>query len=42
LLKSLGANSLGEPFYHDASDGTLPEEIAVDWFKDNIMQLIKS
>jgi MioC protein len=42
LLKSLGANSLGDPFYHDASDGTLPEEVAVDWFKDNIMQIIKS
>ena len=42
LLNSLGANSLAEPFYHDASDGTLPEEVAVDWFKDNIMPIIKS
>ncbi len=41
LLFSLSAKRIGKPFYHDASDGTLPEEVAVIWFKDNIFNLIK-
>jgi MioC protein len=33
LLTELGATLLGQPFYHDASSGTLPEEEAVGWLK---------
>ena len=31
LLTSLGAKRLGEILLHDASAGTIPEEVAVDW-----------
>jgi MioC protein len=31
LLQSLGAQRIGEPMLHDASAGTLPEEVAVQW-----------
>jgi MioC protein len=31
LLQELGARRIGEPMLHDASAGTLPEEIAVEW-----------
>ncbi len=31
LLADLGARRIGEPLLHDASAGTLPEEVAVDW-----------
>ncbi|HXP76159.1 MAG TPA: flavodoxin domain-containing protein [Stellaceae bacterium] len=31
LLTSLGAKRLGEILLHDASAGTVPEEIAVEW-----------
>jgi MioC protein len=31
LLTALGAQRLGEVFLHDASAGTIPEEVAVDW-----------
>jgi MioC protein len=31
LLSRLGATRIGEPLYHDASAGTMPEEVAVDW-----------
>lgn len=31
LLTDLGAEMLGEPLFHDASSGTLPEDVAVDW-----------
>jgi len=31
LLTELGATLVGEPFFHDASSGTLPEEEAVAW-----------
>jgi MioC protein len=31
LLTELGARRLGEVFRHDASAGTMPEELAVDW-----------
>jgi MioC protein len=31
LLSELGARRVGEPLLHDASAGTLPEEIAAEW-----------
>jgi MioC protein len=31
LLSSLGARRLGEVLLHDASAGTVPEEVAVEW-----------
>lgn len=31
LLQSLGARRIGEPMLHDASAGTIPEEVAVAW-----------
>jgi MioC protein len=31
LLAELGATRVGEPLLHDASAGTLPEEIAAEW-----------
>ena len=31
LLAELGARRIGERVQHDASSGTLPEEMAVDW-----------
>lgn len=31
LLTELGARRIGEPMFHDASSGTLPEEEAADW-----------
>jgi len=31
LLAELGARRVGEPFLHDASAGTVPEELAVEW-----------
>ena len=33
LLTSLGARRLGEVMLHDASAGTVPEEVAVDWVR---------
>ena len=40
LLDSLYATKIGNPFYHDASDGSLPEEVAVEWFINNIKEEI--
>jgi len=40
LLYSLKAKKIAEPFYHDASDGSLPEEVAVKWFQENILKFI--
>ncbi|HEX9490698.1 MAG TPA: flavodoxin domain-containing protein [Stellaceae bacterium] len=31
LLQALGARRIGEPMLHDASAGTIPEEVAVEW-----------
>ncbi len=31
LLSGLGAERIGERYMHDASSGTLPEEVALDW-----------
>jgi sulfite reductase alpha subunit-like flavoprotein len=34
LLQELGARRLGDPLLHDASAGTIPEELAVEWARD--------
>ena len=34
VLTELGAERIGERFMHDASAGTLPEELALDWVQD--------
>ena len=31
LFAELGAQRIGEPFLHDASAGTLPEEVCLEW-----------
>ena len=31
ILQALGAERIGERYQHDASSGTLPEEIALEW-----------
>ena len=31
VLRALGAERIGERYTHDASSGTLPEEIALEW-----------
>jgi MioC protein len=31
LMSSLGAERIGERYTHDASSGTLPEEVALEW-----------
>jgi len=31
ILAELGAKRIGEPMLHDASAGTLPEEVAAEW-----------
>lgn len=33
LLAELGARRIGEPLIHDASSGTLPEEVALEWIR---------
>ncbi len=33
LLSELGAKRLGEPMLHDASAGTMPEEVALEWLQ---------
>jgi MioC protein len=33
LLTDLGATQVGEALLHDASAGTLPEDVAADWFE---------
>ena len=38
LLRGLGAARVGEPLLHDASAGTIPEEVAVDWVRDWIAE----
>lgn len=39
LLTELGATRIGERVQHDASSGTLPEEVAEDWAAEWIAQL---
>ena len=38
LFFDLQAKRIGDPFYHDASDSSLPEEAAVNWFKEKILK----
>ena len=40
LFSELNAYRIGEPYYHDASEGSLPEEDAVNWFRDKIFKFI--
>ena len=40
LLTDLKAEKIGNPYYHDASDGSLPEEEGVNWFKENIISIL--
>ena len=40
LLIELKAEKIGNPYYHDASDGSLPEEEGVNWFKENIINIL--
>jgi MioC protein len=39
LLRGLGGQRIGEVMIHDASAGTIPEEVAVDWAADWIAQV---
>jgi MioC protein len=39
LLRGLGAQRIGEMMIHDASAGTIPEEIAVEWAVEWIAQI---
>jgi MioC protein len=39
LLRGLGAQRIGEMMIHDASAGTIPEEIAVEWAVEWIAQV---
>jgi MioC protein len=34
LLLALGAERVGDPLFHDASSGSLPEEVAADWSEE--------
>jgi len=34
LLAELGAERIGEAFQHDASSGTVPEEVGVEWARE--------
>ena len=37
-LTALGARRVGDPMIHDASSGTMPEELAVEWAKTWVEQ----
>jgi MioC protein len=39
LLQSLGAARIGEMMTHDASAGTIPEEVAVEWAAEWVAQV---
>jgi len=39
LLRALGATRIGEILIHDASAGTIPEEVAVEWAATWVGQL---
>ena len=39
LLAGLGARRIGDVMLHDASAGTIPEEVAVEWARDWIGQV---
>ena len=34
ILAALGAERIGERYQHDASSGTLAEEVALEWVQD--------
>mgnify|MGYP001273476209 CR=1 FL=1 len=40
LFLELKAKRIGDPYYHDASNGSLPEEEATKWFKDKIFNFL--
>ena len=42
LLTQLGARRAGEILFHDASSGTLPEEVAAQWVVPWAEQLVAS
>ena len=39
LLEELGAKRVGTSFYHDAASGDLPEDDALEWFKQWVSRL---
>jgi MioC protein len=39
VLRGLGGQRIGEVMIHDASAGTIPEEVAVDWAAEWIAQV---
>lgn len=39
LLTELGARRIGEPLLHDASKGTMPEEVAGEWIEGWMAQV---
>ena len=39
MLSALGAERIGERYTHDASSGTLPEEIALEWAQEWIAKV---
>jgi MioC protein len=39
ILQALGAERIGERYTHDASSGTLPEEIALEWAQSWVEKL---
>ena len=41
ILSELGARRIGDMMLHDASAGTMPEELAVPWAADWISQCLK-
>jgi MioC protein len=39
ILQALGAERIGERYTHDASSGTLPEEVALEWAQQWVEKL---
>jgi len=39
IMQALGAERIGERYTHDASSGTLPEEIAQEWAQSGVEKL---
>ena len=40
IFLDLNAIKIEESFFHDASNGTLPEEAGVSWFKEKILTVL--
>ena len=40
IFEQFNAKKIGESFYHDASDGSLPEEESVNWFREKILNIL--